>query len=116
MNRIYFDNNATTPVDPLARDAMLPFLEDRFGNPSSAHRIGEAAKHGVDRAREQVSGLIGAAPARVFFTGGGTEANNMAVFSAAFSNPAKKHLVSAVVEHASVLQPLAWLADRKSVV
>ena len=112
MSRIYFDNNATTQVDPKAREAMLPFLDERFGNPSSAHRIGESANHGVDNAREQVAGLIGASSARIFFTGGGTEANNMAIFSAALANPGKKHLISSVVEHASVLQPLAWLAKQ----
>jgi len=109
MNRIYFDNNATTPVDPAARDAMLPYLDERFGNPSSAHRIGEAANLGVETAREQVATLLATSPARIFFTGGGSEANNMAIFSGAFADPGKKHLISSVVEHASVLQPLAWL-------
>jgi cysteine desulfurase len=112
MNKIYFDNNATTPVDPAARDAMLPYLEDRFGNPSSAHRVGEAANLGVETARQQVADLLATSPARIFFTGCGSEANNMAIFSAAFADPAKKHLVSSVVEHASVLQPLAWLAGQ----
>ncbi|MDT8335878.1 MAG: aminotransferase class V-fold PLP-dependent enzyme [Desulfurivibrionaceae bacterium] len=112
MNRIYFDNNATTPIYPAVRDAILPYLEDLFGNPSSAHRIGEAARHGVETARGQVADLLATSPARIFFTSGGSEANNMAIFSAAFANPAKKHLVSSVVEHPSVLQPLAWLAGQ----
>ena len=112
MNRIYFDNNATTPVDPLVRDAMVPYLEDRFGNPSSAHRAGETADSGVQTAREQVAATLNTSPSRIIFTSGGTEANNMAIFSAAGANLGKKHIVSSVVEHASVLKPLAYLAGQ----
>ena len=109
MKQIYFDNNATTPIDPLVKEAMLPFLEDRFGNPSSAHRFGEAAKDALDEAREQVAALLNCRPRRLFFTGGGTEANNIAIWSAIRSNPEKKHILSSQVEHASVLTPLRYL-------
>ncbi len=112
MTRIYFDNNATTPVAPQVKEAMLPYLEERFGNPSSAHRIGEAASSGVQLAREQVAALLNTSPTRIYFTSGGSEANNMAIFSAADADPQKRHILSSVVEHPSVLQPLAWLADR----
>jgi len=112
MTGIYFDNNATTRVDPEVKAAMLPYLEERFGNPSSAHRIGEDARSGVDRAREQVAALLNTSPARIFFTGGGTEANNMAIFSATGANPDKKHIISSKVEHASVLEPLKYLASK----
>jgi cysteine desulfurase len=107
---IYFDNNATTPIDPLVKEAMLPYLEGLFGNPSSAHRLGEAAACGVRLAREKVAALLNSSPTRIYFTSGGSEANNMAIFSAAFADPQKKHLISSVVEHPSVLRPLAWLA------
>jgi len=110
MTRIYFDNNATTPVAPEVRAAILPYLTDNFGNPSSAHREGELARAGVDEARAQVAGLLNVAPARITFTSGGSEANNLAIFSAACSYPAKKHLIAAKVEHASVLAPLKFLA------
>jgi cysteine desulfurase len=111
MTRIYFDNNATTPVDPQVRAAMLPFLTDNFGNPSSGHREGELARAGVDAARAQVAGLLNVAPARITFTSGGSEANNLAIFSAASADPNKKHLIAARVEHASVLAPLKFLAS-----
>ncbi len=111
MSRIYLDNNATTQVSPEVRAAMLPYLTDNFGNPSSGHREGELARAGVDEARAQVAGLLNVAPARITFTSGGSEANNLAIFSAASANPAKKHLVAARVEHASVLAPLKFMAS-----
>jgi len=111
MTRIYFDNNATTPLAPEVRAAMLPFLTDNFGNPSSGHREGELARAGVDAARAQVAALLNVAPARITFTSGGSEANNLAIFSAAGANPVKKHLIAAKVEHASVLAPLRFLAE-----
>lgn len=110
MNRIYFDNNATTTVDAGVKEAMLPYLDELFGNPSSAHRVGESANSGLQLARERVADLLGTSPTRIYFTSGGSEANNMAIFSAAFADPQKKHLISSVVEHPSVLKPLAWLA------
>ncbi len=112
MSSIYFDNNATTPIDPQVREAILPYLGDRFGNPSSGHRYGEAAKYAVDMAREQVAGLIGTRPERIVFTGGGTEANNTAIWSAISSAPGKKHIITSQVEHDSVLKPLRFLEDR----
>lgn len=111
MKRIYFDNNATTPVAPEAREAMLPFLGGDFGNPSSAHHEGETARAGVDIARARVAELLNASPARITFTSGGTEANNLAIFSAALADPGKKHLISSRVEHPSVLAPLNFLAQ-----
>jgi cysteine desulfurase len=81
--RIYLDHAATTPVRAEVREAMLPFLgEDAFGNPSSAHAVGRTARAGVERAREQVAAALGAEPKQVFFTSGGTEADNLAVLGA----------------------------------
>lgn len=109
--KIYLDNNATTAVAPEAREAMLPYFCDLFGNPSSGHRFGEAAKAAVETSREQVAALLHTATNRIFFTGGGTEANNLAIMSAVTGQPKKKHIISSTVEHPSVLQPLAWLAS-----
>ncbi len=112
MGRIYFDNNATTPVSAAVRRAIQACLEDGFGNPSSGHRFGEAARHLLEQARHQVAGLINAPPSRLFFTSGGTEANNLAIFSAAAADPARKHLVTSAVEHPSVLRPLQYLEEQ----
>ncbi|MEW6219995.1 MAG: aminotransferase class V-fold PLP-dependent enzyme [Thermodesulfobacteriota bacterium] len=109
MRPVYLDHNATTPVDPAVREAMLPYLGERFGNPSSAHRLGQEARAAVEAAREQVAALLAARPSRLVFTGGGSEANNTAILAAALSRPERRHLVSSAVEHRSVLAPLEHL-------
>ena len=111
MPKIYFDNNATTPLAPEVREAMLPYLADRFGNPSSGHRFGEDAQQAIQQARVQVAGLIDGSPARLVFTSGGTEANNTAIWSAITAHPDKKHIISSSVEHDSVLRPLRFLQE-----
>ena len=112
MESIYFDNNATTPLDPLVHDAMLPYLGERFGNPSSGHRFGEQALRGITDAREQVASFLNCQPKRLFFTSGGTEANNTAIWSAISAFPEKKHIITSAVEHASILKPLEFLQQR----
>ncbi len=112
MTRIYLDNNATTPVDPAVREAMLPCLGERFGNPSSNHRFGEAARCAVERARAQVAALLRTEPERLIFTSGGSEANSLAIWSAVMAQPGRRHLIASAVEHPSVLAPLAFLRDR----
>ena len=112
MERIYFDNNATTPLDPAVREAMLPYLSEYFGNPSSGHHFGEEAVAGITDARKQVAALFNCPPKSIFFTSGGTEANNTAIWSAISAFPEKKHIVSSIVEHASVLKPLEFLQQR----
>ena len=112
MERIYFDNNATTPLDPAVREAMLPYLGELFGNPSSGHRFGEQALAGINIAREQVASFLNCSPKRLFFTSGGTEANNNAIWSAISAFPEKKHIVTSVVEHPSILKPLEFLQQR----
>jgi cysteine desulfurase len=112
MERIYFDNNATTPLDPAVREAMLPYLNERYGNPSSGHHFGEQALAGITAARDQAASLFNCRPKSIFFTSGGTEANNTAIWSAISSLPEKTHIISSAVEHASVLKPLEFLQQR----
>ncbi len=112
MTKIYFDNNATTPIDPAVKGAMLPYLSNLFGNPSSGHNFGESAKFALNQSREQIGAFINGSPSRLIFTGGGTEANNTAIWSAISTFPFKKHIISSQVEHDSVLSPLQFLQDR----
>ena len=112
MERIYFDNNATTPLDPVVRETMLPYLGEHFGNPSSGHRFGEQALAGITNAREQVASLFNCPSKRIVFTSGGTEANNTAIWSAITAFPEKKHIITSVVEHPSILKPLEFLQQR----
>ena len=100
---IYLDNNATTALDPAVLDAMLPYLVEHHGNPSSIHTPGRAARTAIDNAREQVADLVGAHPTQVIFTSGGTEANNLALNSLA-THAVATFCVSAI-EHPSVLEP-----------
>ncbi|AXE65290.1 cysteine desulfurase DndA [Hyphomonas sp. CACIAM 19H1] len=103
---IYLDHNATTPVDPRVRAAMLPYLDEVFGNASSVeHAHGHAASQAVDHAREQVAAAIGARPNEILFTSGCTEANNIAVLGVARANPDKRHIVTSAIEHPAVLEP-----------
>jgi len=111
--RIYLDHAATTPVRPEVRAAMEPFLgEESFGNPSSSHKYGRAARAGVEHAREQLAHALGADPKHVYFTSGGTEADNLAVLGAALARRndrhslAAAHLVSSPTEHKAVLAAL----------
>lgn len=112
MQLIYFDNNATTPLDPAVRSAMLPYLAEWFGNPASSHRFGERARRGMYLARDQVAALLGCPPERIVFNSGGTEGNNTAILSAIWANPGKRHIISSRVEHSSVLTPLEFLASQ----
>lgn len=111
MKRIYLDYNATTPVDPRVLEAMMPYLKDEFGNPSSIHSYGRAAKAALDAARERVASLIGASPREIVFTGGGSEGNNFAIKGAASGTLRDKgnHLITTGVEHESVLETFKYL-------
>ena len=108
---VYLDYNATTPVDPAVRDAMLPFLGENFGNAGSVHSAGQRAHAAVDAARESVAALIGAKPAEIVFTSGGTEADNMAVLGVvrARASEAARHVVTTAIEHPAVLAACAQL-------
>ena len=103
MNEIYFDNNATTPVAPEVFAAMQPFLTFDFGNPSSAHERGRAARRTILNARQEVADLFGASDAdEIVFTSGGTESDNWAILGALRAVPEKKHIVTTRVEHEAV--------------
>src|SRR5215212_1008611 len=100
---IYFDNNATTPVAPEVFDAMRPFLDGAFGNPSSSHNEGMAARAAVENARESVSSLLGAtSSSEIVFTSGGTESDNWAIIGALELQPQKRQIITTRVEHEAV--------------
>jgi cysteine desulfurase len=112
MRPIYLDYNATTPIAPEVREAMLPFLAEHFGNPSSSHALGHAAHDAVARARAQVAHLLGAAPDEIVFTSGGTESNNLALKGVALAGcwPGESgHLVITAVEHPAIVEPARFL-------
>ncbi|HYO27874.1 MAG TPA: cysteine desulfurase family protein [Azonexus sp.] len=106
---VYLDHNATTPLHPAVLAAMLPWLESRFGNASSRHEYGRAARHAVDEARQQVAAAVNAHPTEVVFTSGGSEANNLFLKGAAASLKPGLLAVSAI-EHPCILKPAAQLA------
>jgi cysteine desulfurase len=109
---IYLDHNATTPLLPEVVDAMLPYLREEFGNPSSAHAYGWRARDAVAQARSRVAALLGASPDEIVFTSGGTEANNLAIRGAAEVLAPPAHVVTSVVEHPATARPCAWLEAR----
>ena len=114
---IYLDYNATTPIDPAVVEAMLPFLRDHFGNPSSQHLYGRTAHDAIAIARKQVADLIGAAPDEIIFTGGGTEASNQAIKGVVFAKlqgffgrwVRGARVVTSAIEHPATLMPCEFL-------
>jgi cysteine desulfurase len=106
---IYLDHNATTPLLPEVVDAMLPYLREHFGNPSSGHPYGLRAREAVARARRQVAALLGCDDDELLFTSGGTEANNLAIRGVAETFAAPARIVTTVVEHPATERPCAWL-------
>jgi len=111
MKNIYLDNNATTPLHPEVLEAMLPGLQENYGNPSSIHSFGRSARVQLDEAREKVARLINAQSSEIIFTSGGTEANNLALLGVAFKDKGKK-IITSKVEHPSVLNPCRQLEEQ----
>jgi cysteine desulfurase len=109
---VYLDYNATTPVDPDVLKAMLPYLGDEFGNPSSAHALGRRARDAVEAARGEVAILIGAMPDEILFTSGGTEANNIAIRGAASTGRARSAIVTTAIEHPATEACCAYLESQ----
>jgi len=108
MRRIYFDNNATTPLLPKVFEAMRPYLLESFGNASSIHQQGQQAKAAVEAAREQVAELLCARPSEIIFTSGGTEGDNLALFGLL---AAGDHLISSSIEHHAVINSCKRLEE-----
>jgi cysteine desulfurase len=111
MTPVYLDHNATTPLHPRARQAMLAWLGERHGNPSSIHRFGQGAREAVEEAREKVAALIGGRPPEIVFAASGTEANNAVIFHVARMAKQQGHLVISAIEHPSVREAAARLAE-----
>jgi cysteine desulfurase len=113
MKRVYFDNNATTPLAPEVFEAMRPFLLEDYGNASSIHWFGQRAKAGVEKAREQVARLVNARPSEIVFTSGGTESDNAAIFGfVEAARGERKHVVTSAIEHPAVLATAKALEKR----
>jgi cysteine desulfurase len=109
---LYLDHNATTPILPEVRDAMLPWLENEFGNPSSVYSLGRRASAALTAAREQVAALVGAQPSEIIFNSCGTEATNTAILSALAIDPDKRHIITSTVEHSATIKLCEHLATR----
>ena len=109
MERIYFDNAATTPLDPKVLEAMLPFMTEKFGNPSSIYSYGRETRMAIEQARKTVAAILGAKPAEIFFTSGGTESSNT-ILHAAINDLGCKHIISSPIEHHATLHTVEHLA------
>jgi cysteine desulfurase len=117
VRSIYFDYNATTPLDAEVRAAMLPFMDGIYGNPSSVHHIGQQARAAIDAARDRVAAVFVAKPSEIIFTSGGTESNNLAIFGAARLRAATgkgRHLITSNIEHHSVLHCFQYLEKHEN--
>lgn len=99
--KVYLDNAATTPLDPQVFEAMLPVLKDGFGNPSSTHAVGRKIKSLIERSRKNIAKHLNCAPGEIFFTSGGTEADNMAI-QCAVNDLGVKHIITSCIEHHAV--------------
>ncbi len=111
MRHLYLDYNATTPIAPSVQEAMLPFLAEHYGNPSSGHSLGRACHEAMEDARGQLAGLLGADPDEIIFTAGGTESNNLALKGVLFRSLPKcaGHLIISNIEHPAILEPARFL-------
>ena len=111
MRQIYLDYNATTPIAPSVRDALLPFLSEHFGNPSSSHALGRACHEAIEDSRAETAAAIDADSDEIFFTSGGTESNNLALKGVLFreSVDSGAHLIISGIEHPAILQPAEFL-------
>ena len=112
MDLVYLDHNATTPLLPEVVDAMLPFLREHFGNPSSTHPYGVRARNAVAHARGQLAAALGCDPEEILFTSGGTEANNLAIRGVLEALAGNRRLVTTTIEHPATARACAWLERR----
>src|ERR1700734_2170150 len=109
MDRIYFDNAATTALDPVVLEAMMPFLTEKFGNPSSIYSYGRETKMAIEHAGKSVAKILNASPGEIFFTSGGTESTNTAV-TAAVRDLGCKHIITSPIEHHATLHTVEHMA------
>ncbi len=106
MKKIYMDYAATTPVDPEVVQAILPYMNEQFGNPSSLHAFGQQASEATEEARENIASFFGAKASEIVFTSGGTESNNFALKGVAYANKKKgNHIITLVIEHHAIISP-----------
>ena len=115
---IYLDNSATTYIDPRVLKTMMPYLKEKYGNPSSFHNKGKEARDAVEMARKQVAGVLNCAVNEIIFTGGGTEANNLAIQGIikqvqSSKSKVKSHIITTKIEHPSVLEVCKYLEKEK---
>ena len=114
MRTIYLDYNATTPLDPGVKAAMLPALEEVWGNPSSVHHLGQRARSLLDDSRDRIASVLGCLPSELIFTSGATESANLALFGAARLLRNKgRHIITSAIEHHAVLKPCEFLAKNE---
>ena len=114
MKTVYFDYNATTPLDATVKEAMLAYLDDAWGNPSSVHHVGRKARAILDEAHDRVARVWGAKPSEVIFTSGGTESNNLAIFGTArLLRDKGRHLITSQIEHHAVLHCFDYLRKKE---
>ncbi|NLJ25477.1 MAG: cysteine desulfurase, partial [Firmicutes bacterium] len=110
MKQIYLDHAATTPMRPEVLEAMLPFLQEHYGNPSSIYQIGREAQKALDGARDKVASLVGAGPREIIFTSGGSEADNLAIKGVAFAlRDRGNHIITSAIEHHAVYHACEYL-------
>src|SRR5687767_147000 len=117
VRSVYFDYNATTPLDADVRAAMLPYFDGIFGNPSSVHHVGQQARAALDNARDRVAAVLKSKPSEVVFTSGGTESDNLAIFGAARLRAAQgrgRHIITSSIEHHAVLHCFQYLEKREN--
>src|ERR1700754_2172711 len=107
MQRIYFDNAATTSLDPEVLEVMMPYLTEKFGNPSSIYSYGRETKIAIETARKSVAKILNAHPGEIFFTSGGTESSNTAI-TAAVRDLGCKHIISSPIEHHATLHSVEY--------
>jgi cysteine desulfurase len=109
--RIYLDNAATTPLDPKVLEAMMPYMTDFFGNPSSSHSFGRKTKTAIENSRRAIAKALNCSPSEIFFTSGGTEADNLAMHSAVYDQGCK-HIITSLIEHSAVIKTAQAYAEK----
>lgn len=109
--KVYLDNAATTPLDPRVLEAMMPYLTEHFGNPSSSHAFGRKTKSAIENARRVIARHLNCTPAEIFFTSGGTEADNLAIHAAVYDLGCR-HIITSPIEHSAVLKTAQLMAEK----